>query len=199
MPRGFTLSSAPKTVPSVTPVWSASLAAAWANWGTPYMPLWSVMARASRPRRAASATSSAGLEAPSRKLYDEWQCSSAQGGTWPPGPAAGARAGSRVTGRGGDRSASASSAGPPVPQDSRRWSSRHGTGGLSHPMASYPSHLTSYPSHLSARNLASHQLPLGPQRPQPRTSPGIPSHLSAHNFAPHQLSPRTSAPMKVSL
>ncbi len=48
----------------------------------PYIPSWSVMASAVRPRAAASATRSAGLEAPSRKLQDEWQCNSAQAGPW---------------------------------------------------------------------------------------------------------------------
>src|SRR5256885_16253171 len=37
------------------------------------------MARASRPRRAASSASSSGCDAPSRKLKLEWQCSSAYG------------------------------------------------------------------------------------------------------------------------
>src|SRR5256885_7389867 len=60
---------------------------------SPYMPSWSVMASAARPRRAASATSSAGAEAPSRKLYDEWQCSSAHAGPGGPSPEVGRAAG----------------------------------------------------------------------------------------------------------
>ena len=64
-------SSAPNTVGIPT------ARAASAKRTTPYMPSWSVTARASRPRRAASSTSSSGWEAPSRKLKLEWQCSSA--------------------------------------------------------------------------------------------------------------------------
>ena len=81
---------------------------------------------------AASATSSAGADAPSRKLYEEWQCSSAHGSP----PDSGRRA-SRVTG-GGAVSGPAGSGGgrcPAARQDIRRWSSRHGTGGLFQPTA----------------------------------------------------------------
>ncbi len=65
------LSSAPKTVRS------PAAAAASANRTTPYRPSWSVTANASNPSLTASATSSSGWLAPSRKLKFEWQCSSA--------------------------------------------------------------------------------------------------------------------------
>ena len=116
------LSSAPNTVPSFGPPRSASRAAACANCGTPYIPSWSVRASTSSPSRAASATSSPGVAAPSRKLNEEWQCSSAHG-TVPAGRGAG-----RLVAAGGR-----SAAGGPVPQDIRRCSSRQETGGLSQP------------------------------------------------------------------
>src|ERR1700733_15125271 len=110
------------------------------------------MARAVKPSLAASATSSAGVAAPSRKLYEEWQCNSAHG---------------RLPGAGGMVSARRSAAGrrlgpvcllapvgwlgparwpapvgwlasaswPAERQDIRRSSSRQGTGGLSQPLA----------------------------------------------------------------
>jgi hypothetical protein len=53
------------------PPWSASRRAACANCGTPYIPSWSVRASTSSPSRAASATSSPGVAAPSRKLNEE--------------------------------------------------------------------------------------------------------------------------------
>src|SRR5207244_2154999 len=65
------VSSAPNTVG--TP----RILAASAKRTTPYMPSWSVRARASSPSRAASSTSSSVWDAPSRKLKLEWQWSSA--------------------------------------------------------------------------------------------------------------------------
>jgi len=44
---------------------------------TPYSPLWSVRPTPLRPSRTASATSSSGWLAPSRKEKAEWACSSA--------------------------------------------------------------------------------------------------------------------------
>ena len=64
-------SSAPNTVAR------SARRAASAKRTTPYSPSWSVSASASRPSRTASATSSSGWLAPSRKLKAEWACSSA--------------------------------------------------------------------------------------------------------------------------
>ena len=58
-------------------VFSPTFFAAWENRTTPYSPSWSVIASDLSPRRAPSAASSSGWEAPSRKLNAECACSSA--------------------------------------------------------------------------------------------------------------------------
>src|SRR5262245_9954406 len=116
-------------------------AAASAKRTTPYMPSWSVMARASNPNRAASSTSSSGWDAPSRKLKFEWQCSSAYD-TRPRSVAAGGGSVSWDGGSYGRRLRDQAGLSPPSPpggwlgsrpSDSRASSSAHGTFGLLHP------------------------------------------------------------------
>src|SRR5918995_1635090 len=104
--------------------------------------------------RAASATRATGSLAPSRKLYDEWQCSSAQAGPSAAGdvapggsgsgPSTGGLRGSRMTRAPSPDSGSPSSSSAPSfeacpsalfePQDRRRSNSFQGIGGLFQPM-----------------------------------------------------------------
>ena len=127
------LSSAPKTVPK--PGAGLLAAAAWANCGTPYMPSWSVRARATRPRSAASATRSAGLDGAVKEAVG--RVAVQLGPLGPPVRAAGGGA-AQAAGRFGCGSPAIlrgrRPSSPGRRQDSRRSNSRHGIGGLSHPI-----------------------------------------------------------------
>src|SRR5215469_14957853 len=109
------------------------------------------IAIADNPRAAAALIKLSGSDAPSRKLYEEWQCSSAQGITSSPSSGSIRRlatlnAGGLPTALSSAAllsaallSAALSSSALPssalgFPQERRRSNSRHGTGGLSQPI-----------------------------------------------------------------
>ena len=158
------------------------------------MPSWSVMASAARPRRAASATSSAGAEAPSRKLYDEWQCSSAQPGRARRRALAG-RAGAAGGGQAGHRArpwlrrpfrVRGPAGGGPPGQAALEFPPRHGR--------VVPAHDLLLPSHGAGRRqsyLASiSQLPSCTA-----TSQAAPSSVTSWNLARLRAAPRMPPPL----
>src|SRR5882757_6911098 len=96
------------------------------------MPSWSMRVSASRPSRLASATMYFGSLAPSRKLNDEWACSSAYGTI---GPSIGFTGVGSSFGRLCDAGYSPTSGpGAPGRPERRRSSSRQGIGSLFQPI-----------------------------------------------------------------